>query len=251
MKRFRLLLIVLILIGAIFAAVQYPQFLQNSSNLFLCNAQTHNCKEVATFGGSGVVRIRVSNISAPLGGVQVDIFEGTNASAAPENTTFMTNTDKDGIALLRTVPEGSYVVFLPPIEGYDVPPGQLVYVNDSQTVGTSFTLLTKGTPRDCASLAPDATEFGNLTVQVLGNGQPVGNLEVDLGLQPGPNNCPKKTDSNGLVSFENIPVGSMAIFFNGANFPKEFSQASSAVYWVNITKNQTFEKTIELSQTPP
>ncbi len=249
---FTLIVILIVVIGVGFAVYQYVQNSRNpapvgTNGISLCDVQTHTCQEVATFGGSGEVKIKVSNASTPLQGIEVDLFKGTSVNDKPENVTFMRKTNEKGVALLDTVPEGSYVVFLPPVEGYDVPTQILINVNYTQTAEGSFILFKQGTERDCSSLVTGATKFGNLTVQVLGNGQPMVNLEVDLGLQPGPNNCPKETDSNGFASFQNVPIGEMAIFFNFANFPQQFSQAASSVYWVNITENQNLEKTIELS----
>jgi len=69
--------------------------------------------------------------------------------------------------------------------------------------------------------------FGNikgvneLRIQVLSEGKPVKNLEVDVAKRPGP---PPKggvvfTDKNGIATFY-LGSGKYYVFFNAANFPK-------------------------------
>lgn len=98
--------------------------------------------------------------------------------------------------------------------------------------------------KDCKDLIAGISTFGNLKVTIIGGGKPAANLEVDLSKQPGPVRCEQKTDKNGVVSFENVPTGSMFIFFNEKAFPKEFGQPPTEP--VTILQGQTVEKRLEL-----
>lgn len=101
--------------------------------------------------------------------------------------------------------------------------------------------------KECGQLDSFSSTFGTLKITILGNGKPVENLEVDLSDKPGPNRCMKLTDKNGVVLFEKVPAKKMAIFFNNANFPKEFGPNTPVTY-LEIIKDQTIEKIIELKK---
>ncbi len=98
--------------------------------------------------------------------------------------------------------------------------------------------------KNCKDLVSGASTFGNLKVTIVGNGKPVGNLEVDLGNRPGSVRCMQKTDKNGMVLFEGVPTGQMFIYFNSNAFPKEFGHPPTES--VTILQGQLAEKTLEL-----
>ena len=94
-------------------------------------------------------------------------------------------------------------------------------------------------------LKSGVTDFGALQVKVSGAGKPLSGIEVDIG-EPGGRMSYLMTDKDGIVLFENVPVGQIEIFFNDFNFPKEFIRVSSRIV-VSIAKAKTTEKEIELT----
>lgn len=100
--------------------------------------------------------------------------------------------------------------------------------------------------KNCKDLISEATSFGTLKVIVTGNGKPIENLEVDVSRKPGPQRCMEKTRAEGVVLFSDVPAGKMVIYFNNADFPKEFG--ASPVISVDIVSGQILEKTIELKR---
>lgn len=88
-------------------------------------------------------------------------------------------------------------------------------------------------------------DFGDLKVIATSNGKPVAGLEIDVDSQPGPPKYRDQTDENGVVLFEELPVGRYAIFFNGENFPKELADAT-LYFWVTVKKDKVTEKKIVL-----
>ncbi len=97
----------------------------------------------------------------------------------------------------------------------------------------------------CASF--DKTQdSGSVKVTITAKNNPVKGLEVDVAAQPGaPQYYVKLTDGSGIALFSGLPRGSYTIYFNGVNFPKEYG--NSPVVPVEIVKNQTTERTIDLT----
>lgn len=100
--------------------------------------------------------------------------------------------------------------------------------------------------KECKDLVLGASSFGGLKVTILENGKPIENLEIDLNTKPGPNRCMQKTDKDGVSLFTNVPTGKMVIYFNQADFPKEFGQSPSEP--VEIIQGQVIEKIIVLKK---
>lgn len=90
---------------------------------------------------------------------------------------------------------------------------------------------------------------GNLKVIISASGDPVKNLEVDLGVQPGaPKYYMRPTNNQGIALFEGIPSGNYFIYFNGINFPKLYG--NSPTQGVEIIPNQVVERFLELTPNP-
>jgi len=62
-----------------------------------------------------------------------------------------------------------------------------------------------------------------LRVRALSEGEPIKNLEIDVGkkLGPPPRGGVAYTDENGIATFYLKP-GKYYLYFNAANFPKDF-----------------------------
>lgn len=106
-----------------------------------------------------------------------------------------------------------------------------------------------GQPVAPQALKPGATEFGTLKVSVFGRGSPLAGVEVDLGTVStrGPTGpmAAVKTDAQGAVTFENVPVGTYDIFWNSYAFPSGYNQPSRAQ--ITISKNQITTKRFDLA----
>lgn len=106
-----------------------------------------------------------------------------------------------------------------------------------------------GQPVSPEMLKPGVTDYGTLKVLIKGKGQPLNDVEVDLGtISSGGPTGPmtfKITDESGLALFENVPVGNYNVFFNTNHYPADFAPYSEQVS-VKINQGQTTEKTIEL-----
>lgn len=79
----------------------------------------------------------------------------------------------------------------------------------------------------------------------LDNGQPVSNVEVDLGEKPGP---PKRggvavTDENGLAVFS-VQSGNYVIYFNSGKFPKNLQEPEPQS--IQVSEEGVNKKTIVL-----
>ncbi|OGG49054.1 hypothetical protein A3G63_00570 [Candidatus Kaiserbacteria bacterium RIFCSPLOWO2_12_FULL_52_8] len=98
-----------------------------------------------------------------------------------------------------------------------------------------------------------STDFGSLTVLVYGKGQPLSDVEVDLGTvgANGPTGSMSYTvtDANGVATFSKVPVGSFDIFFNTNRFPTGYAvPPQSKLPSVQIIKDQQIQKRIDLNQ---
>lgn len=99
------------------------------------------------------------------------------------------------------------------------------------------------------NLKPGVKDYGTLRIEVFGKGNPLGDVEVDLG-EVGPNGPTGPmsfavTDTNGLAVFEKVPVGDYDIFFNANHFPKGYVAPPSVS--VSIAKDQVAQKRIDLA----
>lgn len=111
-----------------------------------------------------------------------------------------------------------------------------------------------GGPAPVASnnLVPGAHDFGSLTVLIFGKGQPLSNVEVDIGTvgERGPTGPMSYavTDAHGAATFEKVPVGNFNIFFNTNHFPAAYqTPLQSALPSVHIVKDQPAETRIDLA----
>jgi hypothetical protein len=99
------------------------------------------------------------------------------------------------------------------------------------------------------SLNPSVKDYGSLRVEIFGKGNPLADVEVDLGKigSSGPTGPMSFliTDSSGLVVFKNVPVGSYNIFFNDYHFPNGY--VMPRYFLVNITKDQNTQERIDLA----
>lgn len=90
-------------------------------------------------------------------------------------------------------------------------------------------------------------DSGSIKIVISAGENPVKGLEVDVAPRPGSQQYyVKLTDNSGVATFENIPSGEYAIYFNGVNFPKEYGDSPTVP--VEITKGQTIERAIDLTQ---
>jgi hypothetical protein len=96
-------------------------------------------------------------------------------------------------------------------------------------------------PRD---LVNGAKKFGDLRVVVMSLNGAVSNLEVDIGKKPGGKMSAGTTDADGIVVFNDVPVGDFVIFFNDYTYPAIFEKMPLIHF--NILEDQTTEKVIEL-----
>ncbi|MBN2197692.1 hypothetical protein JW698_00620 [Candidatus Wolfebacteria bacterium] len=99
-----------------------------------------------------------------------------------------------------------------------------------------------------SELNSEAVDFGMLKVEVFGKGEPLSGVEVDLGKigstgPIGPMSA-LKTDKNGIVLFESVPIGIYDLFWNNYAFPKEYIQPSPMS--IEISKDELTEERIEL-----
>ena len=106
-----------------------------------------------------------------------------------------------------------------------------------------------GQPVSPEMLKPGVSDYGALKVTISGKGQPVNDVEVDLGTlgSSGPTGpmAFKVTDESGMVLFDKVPVGDYNIFFNTNHYPQGFAWYGQPVS-VKINKEQITDKTIEL-----
>lgn len=97
-------------------------------------------------------------------------------------------------------------------------------------------------------LKEGAAEFGSLKVVMTDSqGAFVGNIEVDVGEQPGGKMAVETTDGNGVAFFDKMPVGNYVIFFNEITFPKNFERPAVLIP-VKIMAGQTTEQEIILNE---
>lgn len=97
-------------------------------------------------------------------------------------------------------------------------------------------------------LDPNAKDFGTLRVEVFGDGNPLSQVEVDLG-KIGPGGpigkmSAVKTDESGTAVFKKVPVGTYDVFWNTYAFPKEYSQPESIS--IEIIKDEIVIKRFDL-----
>lgn len=120
------------------------------------------------------------------------------------------------------------------------------YASKNMTPGQRTAVLCSTERNVCEQFSP-AANSGSLKITILTRtGTPAKDLEVDLGTKPGATEYYMKyTDKNGVAEFGGIPSGSYVVYFNGVTFIKEYG-ASSIIVRVEINKNQTTEKTIQL-----
>jgi hypothetical protein len=80
-------------------------------------------------------------------------------------------------------------------------------------------------PGDCAHLDSSASAFGKVEVTLTSkSGQSVGEVEVNLGVQPGAENyCWTQTNENGVATFEQVPADDYFVYFNDATLPPALS----------------------------
>ncbi len=106
-----------------------------------------------------------------------------------------------------------------------------------------------GGPVSPENLKPGVQDHGSLRVEIFGRGNPLADVEVDVG-KIGPNgpSGPMSfaiTDSNGAASFENVPVGTYDIFFNTNHFPVGYAFPQRVS--VSVVKDQIVQKRIDLA----
>ncbi len=106
-----------------------------------------------------------------------------------------------------------------------------------------------GGPVSPRNLKPGATDYGTLRVEVFGKGNPLPDVEVDLG-EIGPNGPAGPmsfmvTDDGGLALFENVPIGAYDVFFNTNHFPAGYAVPRNVS--VNVVKDQVAQKRIDLA----
>lgn len=107
-----------------------------------------------------------------------------------------------------------------------------------------------GGPVSPENLKPGVKDYGSLRVEVFGRGNPLADVEVDLG-EIGSNGPTGPmsftiTDSSGVASFEKVPVGSYDIFFNSNHFPNGYVPPQRVS--ISIAKDQIVQKRIDLAQ---
>lgn len=118
----------------------------------------------------------------------------------------------------------------------------------------------------CDKLVDNAREFGNVSVTITQNGQPVSDLTVNLsverppkadypGAQPEEFMIPQKacfvgTNQKGVGTFTKVPEGNAYIFFNNdpAAYPKRFGLPNWTITSIEIKPAKTTPVTIELGQ---
>ena len=104
-------------------------------------------------------------------------------------------------------------------------------------------------PVNPESLNPNVKDYGSLRVEVFGKGNPLSNIEVDLGkVGSGGPTGPMSftvTDSNGIASFDKVPIGKYDIFFNTNHFSNDYIPPQKTS--VSIAKDQLTQKRIDLS----
>ncbi len=109
-----------------------------------------------------------------------------------------------------------------------------------------------GGPVSPENLKPGVKDYGTLRVEVFGKGNPLVDVEVDLGEigSSGPTGPMSftVTDSAGLALFEKVPVGNYDIFFNTNHFPSGYVPPQRVN--VSIAKDQVLQKRIDLAQKP-
>lgn len=116
----------------------------------------------------------------------------------------------------------------------------------------------------CDKLTNNALGFGNVSVTIIQNGQPVSDLTVNLsaeqppkadfpGAKPGEFMIPKKacfvgTNQKGIGTFKKVPEGNAYIFFNNdpAAYPKRFGKPNFSITTVEVKNNETVTTTIDL-----
>ncbi len=106
-----------------------------------------------------------------------------------------------------------------------------------------------GGPVSPENLNPKIKDYGSLRVEIFGKGNPLGDVEVDVGnIGPkGPESFTTMvTDTKGIALFEKIPIGTYDIFFNGYHFPKGYEIPKERNY-ITIVKNQLAQKRIDLA----
>lgn len=110
-------------------------------------------------------------------------------------------------------------------------------------------LSSGGGPVSPENLKPNVKDYGSLRVEIFGKGNPLADVEVDLG-EIGSNGPTGPmsfvvTDSGGLASFEKVPVGSYDIFLNSNHFPNGYALPQRVS--ISIAKDQIVQKRIDLA----
>ncbi|MBI2055218.1 MAG: carboxypeptidase regulatory-like domain-containing protein [Candidatus Sungbacteria bacterium] len=108
-----------------------------------------------------------------------------------------------------------------------------------------------GGPVSPENLKPGVKDYGSLRVEIFGRGNPLADVEVDLG-EIGSNGPTGPmsfavTDSSGVASFEKVPIGNYDIFFNAYHFPSEYNLPQPDRVSVSIVKDQITQKRIDLA----
>lgn len=99
---------------------------------------------------------------------------------------------------------------------------------------------------ECQNINPEVREYGNLKLQVIYQGQPASDLEVDLSREPGADEyCYKTTDSQGYITVNKMPVGNYYVYFNMSNYPDKYG-IPSAQEKFQIDADKTLEFTLNL-----
>ncbi len=104
-------------------------------------------------------------------------------------------------------------------------------------------------PVTSENLVKDAKDFGSLRIDIFGKGQPLADVEVDLGTigsggPAGPMSA-IVTDAGGTALFGKVPVGNFDVFFNNYHFPEGYNVPQRVS--VEIVKGQMTQKRVDLA----